>query len=56
MDFMTILKVILLVISWLFDKNKADKKRKGEALKQIVDGIEKEDASMITAGFDKVNR
>jgi len=54
--FLVILKFIGALLSMLREKNAEIKKKKGEALKEITDGIEKNDRSRITAAFDRINR
>jgi hypothetical protein len=55
-NWLIVIKLIGLVLSWWFEKDKAVKKRRAEGLKQVIDGIETEDPSLITAGFDKVRK
>ena len=54
-NWLIILKLIGTILGWWFEKNKAVKKRRAEGLKQVIDGVEADDPSLITAGFDKVN-
>jgi hypothetical protein len=52
----TALKIIWAVLSFLLDKDKERKAKRKEALKEIFDGVEKDDPSAITSGFDRLNR
>jgi len=56
MEWAALIKLVVLLLSFWFEKDRAKKKQKREALKQVIEGIEEEDPSKITAGFDKVNR
>ena len=51
-----ILKLIFAILSFFLEKDAIVKTRKREALEKILKGIEDEDPSAITAGFDNINR
>jgi len=49
------LKIIMVIFSFIFEKNAEKKKAKKEGLKVVLDGIEKSDPAIITSGFDDIN-
>jgi hypothetical protein len=49
-------KLLLLVLGYLFSRNSAERKRKEEAIEQICKGIDDNDTSAITSGFDSVHK
>lgn len=51
-----VLKIIWAIISFFQEKSQEKKKAKGEALKEILDGVEKRDPSAITIGFARFKR
>lgn len=48
------MKLVFAILSFFTEKNSAKKKRKRHALKQVLKGIEDEDPSVITSGFDNM--
>lgn len=49
------IKLVFAILSFFFEKNAEKKKRKSAAVKKILKGIDDEDPSAITAGFDNLN-
>ena len=50
------IKLVFAILSFFFEKNAERKRRKKAALDKILKGIEDEDPSEITAGFDNMHR
>ena len=50
------IKLVFAILSFFLTKNSDARKRKREAINQVMKGIEDEDPSEITAGFDSLNR
>ena len=44
------------IFSLLVERNKDKRRKKGEALATVTEGIKKRDAVAVTSGFDKFNR
>ena len=51
-----VLKLIFGVFSFMSENRTQKRRKKKEALKEILDGVEKKDPSAVTAGFDNLNR
>ena len=50
------MKLVFAILSFFSEKNSARRKRKAHAIKQVIQGIEDEDPSIITSGFDNLNK
>lgn len=48
-----IFKIVILILTQWFEKNVAKKKERKEIIEEIKDGIQTNDLSKITAGFDR---
>ena len=49
------IKLVYAILSFLFERNSAKRKRKQEALKEAFDGIKDKDPSAVTAAIDDIN-
>lgn len=50
------LKILFALFNFFNEKDKETKKAKRRALQKILDGVESNDPSAVTAGFDNLNR
>ena len=51
-----IIRLVASLLSVWLERNKHKKQMKKDALKEVTDGIKKKDPSLITSGFDQLNR
>jgi len=49
-------KLLLLILGYVFSRNSVERKRKGEAIEKICKGIDDNDTSAITSGFDFLHK
>jgi hypothetical protein len=49
------MKLVFAILSFFMEKNSEKKKRKRAGIDKVLKGIEDEDPSSITAGFDNIN-
>ena len=52
----TVLRLILLIVQAILERDKTKKEAMKEAVTEVKDGLKKNDPSRITAGFGKLKR
>lgn len=56
MSIMTAFKLFSQILSLFSEKDKKIRKKKADALKEITNGIENDDPSLVSTGFDRIRR
>jgi hypothetical protein len=55
-DWLVVIKLIVLLLSWWREKDAAEKKRKAEALKMATEGMAEDDISKINAAIARLKK